>query len=237
MELIHSDNQMAFAFDFEKDASFITVKDLTRKDADGNQKPTGQRQLEYLFRKTKAQVDNGEGIKVANPDGTVDVYSEIKFVGKRYDEAAISAKREAARWSNFGKDFRRFCGLSRSAKKVDAADALTRQDVENFANGLRKVKGLFFHELPQSAQDAVTKAYSDLLKKEREAKPKPPTLAQLAELAALAAAEGKALGQDWMEAFEQAKAQAAKMKAGKAAKAASVATASDEVELTEQGID
>ena len=237
MELIHSDNQLAFAFDFEKDAGFITVKDLTRKDADGNQKPTGQRQLEYLFRKTKAQIDNGEGIKVANPDGTVDVYSEIKFVGKRYDEAAIKEKREASRWSNFGKDFRRFAGLSKSAKAVDQADKLTTQDVANFCNGFRKVKGYFFADLPQSAQDAVTKAYADLLKKEREAKPKVPSMEQLLELAVLAKQNGTELGDDWLQAVEQVKARASKMKAGKAAKAAPAATASEEVELTEQGID
>lgn len=94
------------------------------------------------------------------------------------------------------KDFRRFAGLGRSNKAVDERDKLTRQDVENFCNGLRKVKGYFYHDLPQATQEAVTKAYSDLLKKEQQAKPKQPTLAQLAELAALAAIEGKSLGQD-----------------------------------------
>ncbi len=218
------------------DSDFDTVAE-TRKNKDGETVETGIVKRVFHYRVSQSSVDKGEGAIAVKPDGSTAIMREVKVIIRDQNEEAIKAKREAARWSNFGKDFRRFCGLSKSAKKVDAADALTRQDVENFANGLRKVKGLFFHELPQSAQDAVTRAYADLLKKEREAKPKPPTLAQLAELAALAAAEGKALGQDWMEAFEQAKAQAAKMKAGKAAKAASVATASDEVELTEQGID
>lgn len=218
------------------DSDFETVAE-TRKGKDGETVQTGVTKRVFHYRVSQSSVDKGEGAITVMPDGSTAITREVKIMIRDQNEEAIKAKREAARWANFGKDFRRFCGLSKSAKAVDVADKLTRQDVENFCNGLRKVKGYFYHDLPEATQEAVTKAYSDLLKKEREAKPKQPTLAQLAELAALAAAEGKALGQDWMEAFEQAKAQAAKMKAGKAAKAASAVPASNEVELTEQGND
>lgn len=218
------------------DSDFDVVAE-TRKNKDGEVVETGISKRVFHYRVSQSSVDKGEGAIAVKPDGTTAVMREVKVIIRDQSEAALREKREAARWSNFGKDFRRFCGLSKSTKKIDAADALTRQDVENFCNGFRKVKGKFFQELPQSAQDAVTKAYADLLKKEREAKPKLPSLAQLAELAALAQLEGKPLGQDWMEAFEKAKAQASKMKAGKAAKAAPAATVSEDVELTEQGID
>lgn len=228
-QLTHSDG---FATLMIADEDF-DVTALTRKDKEGNQVATGVTQRVFHYRVGQASVDKGEGAVVVAPDGSTRLTREVKVVIKDSDEAAIAAKREANRWKDFGKDFRRFAGLSKSAKAVDAADKLTRQDVENFCNGLRKVKGKFYHELPESAQAAVTQAYADLLKKEREAKPKLPTLAQLAELAAIAATEGKALGQEWMEAFEAAKAAAAKREAGKAAKAAKPV----EPELTEQAFE
>lgn len=214
------------------DSDFDTIAE-TRKGKDGETVATGITKRVFHYRVSQSSVDKGEGAITVKPDGSTAVTREVKIVIRDQNEEAIKAKREAARWSNFAKDFRRFCGLSKSAKAVDSGDKLTRQDVENFANGLRKVKGYFFHDLPQSAQEAVTKAYSDLLKKEQQAKPKQPTLAQLAELAALAAIEGKSLGQDWMQAYEAAKAKAAQLQKGKAAKAAKPV----EVQLTEQGND
>lgn len=213
------------------DHLFDVTKETRTKD--GQTVETGVTKRVYHYSVTASSVDAGKGAVTVKPDGSTAVTREVKVIIRDQDEAAIKAKREAARWSNFGKDFRRFCGLSKSAKVIDPADKLTRQDVENFCNGLRKVKGHFYHDLPKAAQEAVTRAYSDLLRKEQEAKPKQPTLAQLAELAALAAIEGKSLGQDWMQAYEAAKAKAAQLQKGRAARAAQPA----EVELTEQGID
>ena len=214
------------------DSDFETVAE-TRKGKDGETVQTGIMKRVFHYRVSQSSVDKGEGAITVKPDGSTAVTREVKIVIRDQNEEAIKAKREAARWSNFAKDFRRFCGLSRSAKAVDSGDKLTRQDVENFCNGLRKVKGYFYHDLPQATQEAVTKAYSDLLKKEQQAKPKPASFAQLAELAARAALEGIQLGQEWMEEYEKAKAKAAQLQKGKAAKAAKPV----EVQLTEQGND
>lgn len=218
------------------DSDFDVVAE-TRKNKDGETVETGISKRVFHYRVSQSSVDKGEGAIAVKPDGSTAVMREVKVIIRDQSEAALREKREASRWSNFGKDFRRFCGLSKSAKVVDAADKLTTQDVANFCNEFRKVKGYFFADLPKSAQDAVTKAYEDLLKREREAKPKVPTMAQLLELAVLAKQNGTELGDDWLRAVEQVKAQASKMKAGKAAKAAPAATASEDVELTEQGID
>jgi len=213
------------------DTDFDQVAE-TRKDKDGNIVETGVTKRTFHYRVSQSSIDKGEGA-VAVRDGEARVMREIKVVMRDVDESALSAKREALRWSNFAKDFRRFAGLSKSAKAIDAGDKLTQKDVENFINGFRKVKGKFYEELPKATQDAVTKAYSDLLKKANSAAAKLPTMAQLAELAAEAAAQGVPLGDDWHKAYEAAKAKAAKLREGKAKNAALPASK----ELTEQAFE
>jgi hypothetical protein len=208
-ELIKQDGQTQLAF-INAEAK---VSMLTRKTADGTIVETGVKQTEFLFRKTKSQLESGEGIIVVNEDGTTSVYSEIKFVGKEMNADAIAQASAAKRFENLIKDVRRFVGLGSSKKVVSASDKLTSKDLENWMNGFRKVKGYHFEELPADVQEKASKVYADSIKKVAS---KPATLLQLAEMAALAAENGTPLGDDWHKEFEAAKVRASRLGKGKA---------------------
>ena len=213
------------------DGDFETIAE-TRKGKDGEQVATGVTKRVFHYRIGVKAVENGEGATMVMPDGSTGVVRELKITERITDAAALQEKRDANRWKNFAQDFRRFAGLGSSKKAVAESDRLTQKDVENFMNGFRKVKGHFFEDLPTATRELVEKAYSDLLKK-NSGKTSMPTMSQLAEMAALAAANGTPLGEDWHTAFEAAKAKAARLSKGKAAKAAQPSAE----EMTEQAFE
>ena len=228
VSVIRQDGMTVFSL---ADDDFETVAE-TRKNKDGEQVATGITKRVFHYRIGVKAVENGEGATMVMPDGSTGIVRELKVTERITDAAALQSKREANQWKTFAQDFRRFAGLGNSKKAVSESDRLTQKDVENFMNGLRKVKGKFFEELPEATRSLVEKAYSDLLKK-NSGKTSMPTMSQLAEMAALAAANGTPLGEDWHTAFEAAKAKAARLSKGKAAKAAQPSAE----EMTEQAFE
>jgi len=225
LEIIRCDGQTAITVN---DADFETVAE-TRKGKDGQAVETGVIKRTFIQRANAKQLIDGEAVSMVLPDGQVALVRELRITERYVSAAKIEAENANKRFDNLVKDLRRFVGLSKSAKPVSASDKLTSKDIENWMNGLRKIKGYHFDELPSEFRDKASKVYADSIKKTGA---KPPTMAQLAELAAMAAENGTPLSDEWHQAFEAAKARAARLGKGKAAKAASA-----EVELTEQGID
>lgn len=224
MQIIRRDGLTEIAVD---DAAFTTVAE-TRKDKDGQHIETGVTKRTFIQRANAKQLVDGEAVSMVLPTGEVALIRELRIT-ERYVSASQMEKEGAAkRFENLIKDVRRFVGLSKSNKAVSESDKLTPKDLENWMNGLRKVKGYHFEELPADVQEKAGKVYADSIKK---AASKPATLLQLAEMAALAAENGTPLGDDWHKEFEAAKVRASRLGKGKAKPVEVVE------ELAEQGQD
>lgn len=209
MNLNYSDNQTFFSFDNEKDAALIKTKELTRKTASGDVVPTGVTQTEFVIRRTKSQLEAGEGIKVQNEDGSISLVSEIKFVTKQMDADAIEKAGQAKRYDNLVKDVRRFLGVSKSAKAIAESDKLTPKDVMNWMDGKRTVKGYQFDSLPEAVQNKVGDILDEYDKKQAG---KPLTMTQLSQLFLEAAQQGVEIDPKYVAQFEALKAKTAKLK-------------------------
>lgn len=225
LQIIRTDGQTAITV---ADDDFTQVAE-TRKTKDGQHVETGVIKRTFIQRANAKQLIDGEAVSMVLPTGETALIRELRITERYVSADQIARENATKRFENLIKDIRRFVGLSKSAKPVSASDKLTSKDLENWMNGLRKVKGYHFEELPADVQEKASKVYADSIKKTAS---KPATLMQLAEMAALAAENGTPLGDDWHKEFEAAKARASRLGKGKAAKAVE-----PEVELSEQGID